>query len=315
MTSNTRRVVPKAQGHEEKSPASLLPLLAENFEKGCYHRVSHYSICYQSNMTFGIFIPSSYANDPNESNPVLLFLGGLLTCDDTNFLESESGQCAFEAAERQGIAIVIPADTSPRGPDVLPRFIDEVSDLALIGAGASFDTNATTAHQYSAGYHMYEYVAKELQFILENNFNMGKKGLKSICVQNMGGEALTIALCEGSRSWRSVSALTPICNPRKRCLTRRREMIFDKYFVYPPDEGWGKIDDAAYVLASLDCSSYDNILIDLGSADILMEDQCKPYATITAAEECIQNKDSYFFVAKFVKDHVDFHAKRLLLKE
>jgi len=101
MTSNTRRVVPKAQGHEEKSPASLLPLLAENFEKGCYHRVSHYSICYQSNMTFGIFIPSSYANDPNESNPVLLFLGGLLTCDDTNFLESESGQCAFEAAERQ----------------------------------------------------------------------------------------------------------------------------------------------------------------------------------------------------------------------
>jgi len=98
--SKTRRVVPKAQGHEEKSP-SLLPL-PENFEKGCYHRVSHYSICYQSNMTFGIFIPSSYANDPNQSNPVLLFLGGLLTCDDTNFLESESGQCcAFEAAERQ----------------------------------------------------------------------------------------------------------------------------------------------------------------------------------------------------------------------
>jgi len=99
MISKTRRVVPKAQGHEEKLP-SLLPL-PENFEKGCYHRVSHYSICYQSNMTFGIFIPSSYANDPNQSNPVLLFLGGLLTCDDTNFLASESGQCAFEAAERQ----------------------------------------------------------------------------------------------------------------------------------------------------------------------------------------------------------------------
>jgi len=143
---------------------------------------------------------------------------------------------------------------------------------------------------------MYEYVEKELQLILENNFKMGKKGLKSICVQNMGGEALTIALCEGSRSWRSVSALTPICNPRKRCLTRRQEMAFDMYFVFPPDEGRGKIDDAAYVLASLDCSSYDDILIDRGSADIFMEDQCTPSATIAAAEECIQNKDSYFYL-------------------
>jgi len=108
MISKTRRVVPKAQGHEEKSP-SLLPLPGdENFEKGCYHRVSHYSKCYQSNMTFGIFIPSSYASDPNQSNPVLLFLGGLLTCDDTNFLESDSGQCAFEAAERQVSSVQIP---------------------------------------------------------------------------------------------------------------------------------------------------------------------------------------------------------------
>jgi len=89
-----RRVVPQ-QGYEEKSPS--LPLL-ENFEKGCYHRVSHYSICYQSTRTFGIFIPSSYANDPNQNNPVLLFL---LTCDDTNYFASKAGQCAFEAAESQ----------------------------------------------------------------------------------------------------------------------------------------------------------------------------------------------------------------------
>jgi len=90
-------------------------------------------------------------------------------------------------------------------------------------------------------------------------------------------------------------------------------MAFDKYFVFPTDEGRGKIDHAAYAaLASLDCSSYDDILIDRGSADVFMEDQCTPSAMIAAAEECIQNKDSYFFVAKFVKDHVDFHAKRLL---
>ena len=100
LISKTRRVlVPKQEGYAEEISPSLL--LLENFEKGCYHRVSHYSNCYQSKMTFEIFIPSSYTNDPNQNNPVLLFLGGLLTCDDTNFLESESGQCAFEAAERQ----------------------------------------------------------------------------------------------------------------------------------------------------------------------------------------------------------------------
>jgi len=37
-------------------------------------------ICYQSNMMFGIFIPSSYANDPNQSNPVLLFFWYKLFC-------------------------------------------------------------------------------------------------------------------------------------------------------------------------------------------------------------------------------------------
>lgn len=100
LISKSRRVVPQQQGYAEYISPSLL--LLENFEKGCYHRVSHYSNCYQSNMTFGIFIPSSYANDPNQNNPVLLFLGGgLMTCDDTNFLVSKAGQCAFEAAERQ----------------------------------------------------------------------------------------------------------------------------------------------------------------------------------------------------------------------
>ena len=170
------------------------------------------------------------------------------------------------------------------------------------------DTNATNAHPYNARYHMYEYVAKELPFILENNFNMGKKGLKSICVQNMGGEALTIALCEGSQSWKGVSALPPICNPPNRGGRRQEEMFFDKYFVFP-EEG-GKMHDAAYLLASLDCSLYDDDLIDLGSANLFMEGQWTPYATISAAENCSE-KDPHLFVGKFIKDHVEFHAKCL----
>ena len=85
-------------------------------------------------------------------------------------------------------------------------------------------------------------------------------------------------------------------------------MAFDKYFVFPEED---KMHDAAcFLLASLDCSLHDDILIDLGSADLFMQDQLKPFATIAAAEECSQ-KVSYFLVAKFVEDHVDFHAKRL----
>jgi len=98
------RVVP--EGYE--NPSSL-----GNFEKGCYHRVSHASTCNQSKMTFGIFIPSSYANDPYQNNPVLFFLGGL-TCDDTNFA-SKAGQRAFEAAERQvSLLVYIPGTRTPK---------------------------------------------------------------------------------------------------------------------------------------------------------------------------------------------------------
>jgi hypothetical protein len=121
-------------------------------------------------------------------------------------------------------------------------------------------------------------------------------------------EALTIALCEGSRSWRSVSVLPPICKPPNRRGRNDEEMIFDKYFVFP-EEG-GKMHDAAYLLASLDCSLYDDDLIDLGSADLFMEGQWTPYATIAAAEDCSE-KDPHLFVGKFIKDHVEFHAKRL----
>jgi len=148
---------------------------------------------------------------------------------------------------------------------------------------------------------------KELPAILENNFNMGKNGLKSICGHNMGEHVAltTIALREGSRSWRSVSVLASIYNQTQHGWG---QMAFDKYFVFPEED---KMHDAAcFLLASLDCSLYDDILIDRGSADLFMQDQLKPFATIAAAEECSQ-RVSYFLVAKFIEDHVEFHAKRL----
>jgi len=127
MISKTR-VVP--EGYE--NPSSL-----GNFEKGCYHRVSHMSTCNQSEMTFGIFIPSSYVNDPYQNNPVLLFLGGL-TCDDTNFA-SKAGQRAFEAAERQ-VSLLVYILVLPRNYQQFfgvtkSRFILSISFLFLLSIG------------------------------------------------------------------------------------------------------------------------------------------------------------------------------------
>ena len=148
---------------------------------------------------------------------------------------------------------------------------------------------------------------KELPAILENNFNIGKNGLKSICGHNMGEHVAltTIALREGIRSWKSVSVLASICNSTQ---CGWGQMAFDKYFIFPEEDKMH--DEACFLLASLDCSFYDEMLIDQGSADLFMQDQLKPFATIAAAEECSQ-KGSYFFVAKFIEDHVGFHAKRL----
>jgi S-formylglutathione hydrolase len=67
-------------------------------------------------MTFGLFLPSTHKNvlrSKGQSTPALFWLSGL-TCDNTNF-GTKAG--AFESADREGIALVIP-DTSPRGEDV-----------------------------------------------------------------------------------------------------------------------------------------------------------------------------------------------------
>eukprot|EP00985_Skeletonema_marinoi_P019694 scaffold11399_cov147-Skeletonema_marinoi.AAC.1 len=57
---------------------------------GSYYRISHDSTSTQTSMTFGLFLPSRFATNIEESAinkenvPVIYWLSGL-TCDDTNF--------------------------------------------------------------------------------------------------------------------------------------------------------------------------------------------------------------------------------------
>ena len=85
---------------------------------------------------------------------------------------------AFAAAEKEGIAIVMP-DTSPRGDDV-PN-----ADSYDLGIGAGFYVNASE-EPWKDNYQMYTYITEELPALLESQFSIGKNGLRSISGHSMG---------------------------------------------------------------------------------------------------------------------------------
>lgn len=282
---------------------------------GTYYRISHDSYCTTTSMTFGLFLPSRYVSNVDDSVgkkdivPVIYWLSGL-TCDDTNFAMKAG---AFLHAERESVAIVMP-DTSPRGdgvPDV---------DTYDLGVGAGFYVNATE-EPFSKHYQMYSYVTEELPELLETQFNVGSHGLRSITGHSMGGHgALTIALKDSKKSWVSVSAFAPICNPTK-CPWGERAF---KAYLGSVDAGLSH-DATALMAESGGATLYDEILIDQGADDnFLSGGQLLPENFVEAAAKKVGQKvtlnmrdghdHSYYFIASYIGDHVAFHAKRLRSK-
>ena len=91
----------------------VLSRISVTANNGSLLRIRHKSESTNTDMTFSLFLPSSYKTylrSKNQPMPALFWLSGL-TCDDTNFTMKAG---AFASAEREGIALVIP-DTSPRG--------------------------------------------------------------------------------------------------------------------------------------------------------------------------------------------------------
>jgi len=298
IISKTRVV---EEGYNNSQPHSSAEL-----ETGCYHRVSHQSSSTSTKMIFGLFLPSTYKNEVTANTPVVFWLSGL-TCDDTNFA-MKAGSRAFDAAEKNGMAIVLP-DTSPRHDASVPNV-----DSYDFGIGAGFYVNASV-EPYSQHYKMYDYVTAELPDILQNELNIGKHGLKSICGHSMGGHgALTIALREVKDSWKSVSAFAPIANPVD-CPWGQK--AFEGYL---GSVDAGKAYDATLLVESPQAPMYEDILIDQGTADNFLEEQLKPEALEVAAKRSGQKitvnmrngfDHSYYFIAQFIENHINFHAKYL----
>ena len=268
-------------------------------------RIQHASTSTGTEMTFGLFVPSGHSKllrSKGQSTPALFWLSGL-TCDESNF-STKAG--AFKAAEREGIALVIP-DTSPRGEGVAN---DSKYDL---GQGAGFYVDATE-DPWRENFRMEAYVTKELPRLVLEEYGIG--ATKSIFGHSMGGHgALTLAFRD-PKSWASVSAFAPICNPTE-CGWGKKAFVN-----YLGSTEKGSDHDATLLMKSRGpFAEYDDILIDqglddefLGSKQLLpehLEEAAKGVGQKLTVRRQPGYDHSYYFMSAFMDDHIVFHSKRL----
>jgi len=272
-------------------------------EQRCFGGVqgvySHESTETRCTMRFGVFLPPQA---PMRRVPILYWLSGL-TCTEENFIVKAGAQ---RVAAALGIALVVP-DTSPRGLDIP----GEAASYDF-GLGAGFYVDATEP-PWSNGYRMYSYVARELRDVVATEFAVDSSRA-GIFGHSMGGHgALTIAL-KNRDSYRSVSALAPICSPM-RCPWGEKAL---GGYLGSDRARWREYDATALI----EDRGWNGppLLVDQGTKDQFLDVQLRPDLLRAA---CIEHgvplelrmqegyDHSYFFVSSFVEDHVRFHARYL----
>ena len=265
---------------------------------GEIRRLKHYSEACSCDMTFGVFLPPQAQQGPV---PALLWLSGL-TCTDENFMIKAGAQ---RVAAELGLAIVCP-DTSPRGTD----FPGEHDDYDF-GSGAGFYVNATQ-QPWSANYRMYDYVTRELPALVESHLPVN--GRWGISGHSMGGHGALVCYLKNPGKYRSVSAFAPICNPSNGGWGQK---AFSNYLGEDRND-WAEYDAAVLIGGAKEKLP---LLIDQGTDDEWLSDQLKPGALEQAAiashypltlrmQEGYDH--GYYFVATFIEDHLQHHARALL---
>ncbi len=269
-------------------------------ESGGYlNRYTHESTICQCEMTFSVYLPPK---SRDEKVPALYWLSGL-TCNDDN-ARTKGGFQRFAA--QHGIAIVFP-DTSPRGDDVA----DEPERYDL-GQAAGFYVNATQS-PWTPNYQMFDYVTRELPALNEANLPL-IPGVKSVTGHSMGGHGALICALKNPGEFRSVSAFAPITNP-VNC--GWGQGCFGAY-LGEDTSAWEAYDATCLVQSG---ARVNDILIDQGDADeFLHQGQLLPdnfQAACDAAGQPVNVRmqpgydHSYHFIASFIEDHFDYHARFL----
>jgi len=248
-------------------------------------------------MRFGVYTPPQAKIGPV---PVLWFLSGL-TCTWANVMEKSGIQ---EHAAKHGLMIIAP-DTSPRGDDVAN---DEAYDL---GQGAGFYLTATQT-PWAKHFKMDQYVTDELPSIISDNFpaDMSRQGITG---HSMGGHgALTLHL-KNQSTYKSCSAFAPIVSPAR---VPWGQKALEAY-LGPLSVAWEAYDATELVKET---QSRADILIDQGDADQFLDEQLDPALFLKEASQHGQKvthrmqpsyDHSYYFIASFMADHVEHHAKAL----
>lgn len=266
---------------------------------GTVERFRHASTATGTEMRFSVFRPPQAAT---ERLPVLYWLSGL-TCTEENFMQKAGAQ---RLAAEKGLLLVAP-DTSPRDTGIPGE-----TGSWDFGAGAGFYVDATR-EPWAKHYKMESYVVAELPRLVHGNFPT-RPDRESIFGHSMGGHgALTLSLRHPDR-YRSVSAFAPIANPTK-CPWGRK--AFTGY-LGEDQTTWAEHDATLLVGRS---RRHVPFLVDQGLDDKFLKDQLMP----EALEEACRKADyplelrrragydhSYYFIASFVDEHLEHHARALL---
>ena len=259
---------------------------------------SHASSSLGCEMRFGVFLPRAALE--GRACPTLYWLSGL-TSTEQNFITKAGAQ---QHADRLGLIVVAP-DTSPRGDEVAD---DPSYDL---GKGAGFYVDATEA-PWVSHYRMQSYVASELPALVEASFPAdGRRGISG---HSMGGHGALVTALRNPGRYRSVSAFAPIVAPTR---VPWGQKAFRAY-LGDDVERWTSWDACELVAGAAERLP---LLVDQGGADEFLETQLRPellQQACAAAGHPLELRvqagydHSYYFIATFIGDHIEHHARHLL---
>ena len=259
---------------------------------------SHASSSLGCEMRFGVFLPRAALE--GRACPTLYWLSGL-TSTEQNFITKAGAQ---QHADRLGLIVVAP-DTSPRGDEVAD---DPSYDL---GKGAGFYVDATEA-PWVSHYRMQSYVASELPALVEASFPAdGRRGISG---HSMGGHGALVTALRNPGRYRSVSAFAPIVAPTR---VPWGQKAFRAY-LGDDVERWTSWDACELVAGAAERLP---LLVDQGGADEFLETQLRPHLlqqACAAAGHPLELRmqagydHSYYFIATFIGDHIEHHARHLL---
>ena len=252
-------------------------------------------------MRFSVYLPPQAAQGPV---PALLYLAGL-TCNEETFMIKAGAQ---RLAAELGLALIAP-DTSPRGANVPGE-----ADSWDFGTGAGFYLDATQA-PWSQHYRMESYLTAELLPLLASTLPIDA-GRIGIFGHSMGGHgALTLALRHPGL-FKSVSAFAPICAP-SQCPWGQKAFAG---YLSADESAWLAHDATALMTGLRDAPYPGGILIDQGLADQFLAGQLHPELFEAACASVSQAltlrrhagyDHSYYFIATFMADHLNHHARQL----